>query len=79
VDVREDALVRFAVKVVQTRGRVSDADLDEVREAGFGDDAIAEVVAHVALSVFTNYFNNLADTDMDFPKAPELTAEPAAV
>ena len=79
VDVRDDALVRFAVKVLQTRGRVSDADLDDVREAGFGDDAIAEVVAHVALSVFTNYFNNVAGTDLDFPKAPELTAEPAAV
>jgi uncharacterized peroxidase-related enzyme len=79
VDPRADALIRFAVKVVQSRGRVSDADLDEVREAGFDDGAIAEVVAHVALDTFTNYFNNVAQTDVDFPKAAPLTPEPAAV
>jgi hypothetical protein len=33
----------------------------------------------VALNVFTNYFNNVAQTDVDFPKAPELTQEPAGV
>ena len=45
-----------------------------------GDDAvIAEVVAHVALDVFTNYFNNVARTDLDFPRAPELTPEPVQV
>jgi hypothetical protein len=47
--------------------------------AGIGDAAIAEVVAHVALDLFTNYFNNVAQTDVDFPKAPELTPEPAGV
>jgi uncharacterized peroxidase-related enzyme len=77
VDPRADALIRFAVKVAEARGRVSDADLAEVREAGFGDAAIAEVVAHVALDVFTNYFNNVARTDLDFPKAAPLPAEPA--
>jgi uncharacterized peroxidase-related enzyme len=79
IDPRADALIRFAVKVVQTRGRVSDADLDEVRDAGFGDGVIAEVIAHVALSIFTNYFNNVAQTDVDFPRAAPLTAEPAGV
>jgi uncharacterized peroxidase-related enzyme len=77
VDPRTDALIRFALEVVQTRGRVSDATLDDVREAGFDDGVIAEVVAHVALDVFTNYFNNVAQTDVDFPKAPERTREPA--
>jgi uncharacterized peroxidase-related enzyme len=79
VDPRADALIRFALEVVRTRGRVSDAALAEVREAGFDDGAIAEVVAHVALDVFTNYFNTVAQTDVDFPKAPELTREPAGV
>jgi uncharacterized peroxidase-related enzyme len=79
VDPRADALIRFALEVVRTRGRVSDADLDEVREAGFGDDVIAEVVAQVALDVFTNYFNNVAQTDVDFPRTPELKAVPAAI
>jgi uncharacterized peroxidase-related enzyme len=79
VDPRTDALIRFALAVVQTRGRVSDADLAEVREAGFGDDVITEVVAHVALDVFTNWFNNVAQTDVDFPKAAPLTPVPAGV
>ena len=79
VDPRADALIRFALEVVETRGRVSDAALAEVREAGFDDGVIAEVVAHVALDVFTNYFNNVARTDVDFPKAAELTRESATV
>ena len=77
VDPKADALIRFALKVVDTRGRVGDGDLDEVRGAGFDDAAIAEVVANVALHIFTNYFNRMAETDLDFPKAPELKPEPA--
>jgi uncharacterized peroxidase-related enzyme len=79
VDPRTDALIRFALQVVRTRGRVSDADLDDVRAAGFDDGDVAEVIAHVALDLFTNYFNNVARTDVDFPKAAPLTPEPAAV
>jgi uncharacterized peroxidase-related enzyme len=77
VDPKTDALIRFARRVVETRGRVSDADLDDVRDAGFDDGAISEVVAHVALNVFTNYFNLVAETDIDFPKIAPLTPEPA--
>ena len=72
VDPKTDALVRFARKIVDAKGRVSGTDLQAVREAGHGDGAIAEVVAHVALNVFTNYFNHVADTDIDFPKAEPL-------
>jgi uncharacterized peroxidase-related enzyme len=79
VDPRTDTLLRFALEVVRTRGRVSDAILDEVRAAGYDDGIIAEVVAHVALDTFTNYFNNVAQTDIDFPKAPKLTPEVAGV
>jgi uncharacterized peroxidase-related enzyme len=78
VNPRADALIRFALKVVVARGGVADADLGEVRRAGFGDAAIAEVVANVALHVFTNYFNRLAGTDLDFPAIPALGSEPAA-
>jgi len=74
VDPKTDALIRLARKVVESRGRVNDADLEDVREAGFDDGVIAEVVAHVALNVFTNYFNELAETDIDFPRAEPLHA-----
>jgi uncharacterized peroxidase-related enzyme len=72
VDGKADALIRFALKVVDARGQVGDADLENVRAAGFDDGAIAEVVANVAMNIFTNYFNNLAGTDLDFPQAPAL-------
>ena len=69
IDPKADALIRFARKVVDSKGRVSDGDLQDVRDAGFDDGAIAEVVANVALNIFTNYFNHVAETDIDFPKA----------
>ncbi|WP_435011532.1 carboxymuconolactone decarboxylase family protein [Tundrisphaera lichenicola] len=77
VDPRTDALIRFALKVLESRGAVGDGDLRDVREAGFDEGAIAEVVANVALHIFTNYFNRMAATDIDFPKAPALRPEPA--
>jgi uncharacterized peroxidase-related enzyme len=72
-DPRADALLRFARAVVEMRGLVDDADVAAVRPAGYGDAEIAEVVAHVALNVFTNYFNNVAGTTVDFPRAPALS------
>ncbi len=71
-DSKSDVLVRFAQKVLETKGRVSDADLQSVREAGFDDGALAEVVGNVALNIFTNYFNHVAGTDVDFPAAEVL-------
>jgi uncharacterized peroxidase-related enzyme len=68
VDSRAEALIRFARKLVETRGRVTDRDVEAVRAAGFDDGAIAEVVAQVALNIFTNYFNQVARTEIDFPK-----------
>jgi uncharacterized peroxidase-related enzyme len=64
---RDAAALRFAARVVERRGRVDDADLAEVRRAGFDDGQIVEIVAEVALNVFTNYLNQVAETDVDFP------------
>lgn len=61
----------FARTLVDSRGRVTDADLDQVRHAGYSDGEINEIVANVALNIFTNYFSHVADTDaeIDFPAA----------
>ena len=66
-DAKADAAVRFARKVAETRGHVADADLDTVRAAGYEDAAIIEIVQHVALNVWTNYLNEVARTEIDFP------------
>lgn len=69
VDSRTEALVRFSKKLIHQRGQVSNDDVAELREVGFEDGHISEIVANVALNVFTNYFNLVAETEIDFPKA----------
>lgn len=66
-DPTADAAVTFARKVADSRGRVTDADIAAVRLAGFSDAQLIEIVANVALNVLTNFANNAADTDIDFP------------
>ena len=71
-DPKEDAAVKFSLKLVEKRGWADDADVEALRTAGYGDAEIAEITANVALNLFTNYFNHVADTKSDFPKAPDL-------
>ena len=66
-DAKSQAALDFARAVVSKQGRVGDDDLRRVRAAGYGDDEIAEVIAHVALNILTNYFNQVAQTAVDFP------------
>jgi len=66
-DPRAQAALAFARAIVEQRGRVDDADLERVRDAGFGNAEIVEIIAHVGMNLFTNYFNNAAETDIDFP------------
>ena len=73
-DDKERAALDFARKIVVDRGNVSDADVQQLRHVGYTDGEIAEIVANVALNIFTNYFNHVAGTEVDFPLAPELAA-----
>ncbi len=65
---RTTAALAFAKRVLATKGEINEADLATVRDAGFSEGEIAEIIAHVALNVFTNYFNVATDVDIDFPK-----------
>jgi uncharacterized peroxidase-related enzyme len=67
-DTRTDAALRFARRVTESHGRVSDAELATLRAAGFDEADVIEIVVNVALNVLTNYVNNVAQTDIDFPK-----------
>ena len=62
------AALRFARRVAESHGRVTDADLAALRAADFTEGAVIEIVVTVALNVLTNYVNNVAQTDSDFPK-----------
>ena len=60
------AALRFALKLVDARGQASEVDVAAVRAAGFSDEAIVEIVAHVALNLFTNYVNVAFAVPVDF-------------
>ncbi|WDZ94864.1 peroxidase-related enzyme [Herbaspirillum sp. WKF16] len=67
-DPRTAAALEFALKVVEQRAQITDADVARLREAGFGDEQIVEIMAHIALNLFTNYVNVAFDVPVDFPK-----------
>ena len=66
-DAKADAAVRFAAKVTQQRGKVSAEDVLAVKSAGYSEAQIIEIVQHVALNTWTNYINEVAQTEIDFP------------
>ena len=66
-DARTAAVLGFARAVLAKRGEVSDADLAAARAAGISDGELVETVAHTVLNIFTNYLNNVAHTEIDFP------------
>ena len=66
-DPKRNAALKFAKKVIETRGHVTDADLAAVRAAGFTEANVIEIVALVAMYSLTNFFNSVFDPDKDFP------------
>jgi len=68
-DPKVATIVGFAQDVVRSRGQLQDtaSSLNELRNAGVTDAEIVETLAHVGLNLFTNYFNHVADTEIDFP------------
>jgi uncharacterized peroxidase-related enzyme len=71
-DPKRQAAGTFARRVVEERGKVTDADLEAVRNAGYNDKQVVELVALAAQFLLTNFMNNVADTDIDFPPAPHI-------
>ena len=67
-DPKTAAALAFALKVVSKRAQLSDDDLAALRTAGFDDEHIVEILAHVALNIFTNYVNVAFEVPVDFPK-----------
>ena len=66
-DPKADAAVRFAAKVARERGHLDEDDVSTVKLAGYDDAQIIEIVMHVALNTWTNYINEVAKTEIDFP------------
>jgi uncharacterized peroxidase-related enzyme len=75
-DPQTRAMLRFAQSVALQRGEISDADFLALRQAGFTDALITELICQIALNIFTNYFNSIARTDIDFPLLKPVTNAP---
>ena len=73
-DDRTRSAIQFAKAIAQQRGWVSDDDYSAVRDAGFSEGEIVEIIATVAINTFTNYLNHIAETEVDFPRVE--VAEP---
>lgn len=63
----DNAVAALTMRLISSRGRISDEELAEAHAAGLDDGLILEVIAHVAMNALTNFTNNVAGTDIDFP------------
>ena len=66
-DPKTQALLTLAKSIVDKRGNLTDTDIQNARDAGVSETELVEVIATVAINTFTNYFNHIADPDIDFP------------
>ncbi len=73
-DAKRQALLAFVKRVIETKGFVEDSEVEAVRQAGYDDGQIVEAVAYIGLATYSNLFNAVYDTPLDFPPAPKLDA-----
>lgn len=73
-DAMSAAALRFAAEMVRKRGLVAVSEIETLRSAGFTDGEVVEIVAVVAINIFTNYFNHIAGTEIDFPVVRSVAA-----
>ena len=73
-DPKRQAAVAFARALIETRGKVSDAQFAAVRDAGWTDANIVEMIALTAQFLLTNFMNNAVQTPIDFPEVSPAKA-----
>lgn len=69
---KTQSLIELTRQIVGEKGRVSDEAISSFRSAGYSDAHVSEVLLVVVQNIFTNYFNNLNKTEIDFPAAPHI-------
>lgn len=68
-DAHIDALVKFVTLLVTTRGDLAQADVSAFRAADFSDRQLVDTISAVSAILFTNMFNRVNATELDFPPA----------
>jgi uncharacterized peroxidase-related enzyme len=67
-DAKRDALVRFVTNLQKTSGTISQQEFAAIRAAGYTETQLAEITLAIAMTIFTNTFNRINDTDIDMPR-----------
>lgn len=71
-DKKDAVILAFAKSVVDKKGNVSDQEVNDLKAAGITDKELTEIILVITLNMFTNYFNHITGTEIDFPHAPDL-------
>ncbi len=66
-DAKRDALVRFVKLIAGTSGTIDADEFAAIKAAGYTDAQIVDISLAIAVTVFTNVFNRINDTAVDFP------------
>jgi len=72
-DAKASAAVKFARSLAENKGDVTTAELLEVRNAGYSESDIVEIITHVGMNLLTNILGKASRVEIDFPKV-ELQA-----
>lgn len=75
-DAKAAAAVTFAKALNDNLGEVTQVEFNAVREAGYGDAEIVEIITHVGMNILTNLIGKASQVDIDFPRV-SLQAEAA--
>lgn len=67
-DAQTQAALDFTKAVVNKRAGISPVEISKIKEAGFTNEGVAEILAHIALNIFTNYTNIAFNVPVDFPE-----------
>lgn len=67
-DEQTQSALTFVRNLVAQKGHIAASDIDDLKNAGYDDTAVVEIIAHTALNIFTNYFNSATSVVVDFPK-----------
>lgn len=67
-DAKTSAVLTFALRVIEQRAQIANVDVASLREVEIDDEQIVEIMAHIALNLFTNYINVALDIPVDFPR-----------
>lgn len=72
VEEKHQVLLKFIRRVIETKGHVDDSEVSAVQAAGYTDGQISEAIAYIGLATYSNLFNHVYGTELDFPAAPTL-------